>query len=78
MDRSIDAVYDAFLEVQLHGSKMLDEKCIMNIFSPFYEELPKLEDYITYYFEEKELNVIGSCTKKDCVLAVDKARAELF
>eukprot|EP00957_Ditylum_brightwellii_P201432 15325599-Ditylum_brightwellii.AAC.1 len=78
MGRSIDTVCEAFLEVQLDGSKMLDEDFIMNIFSPFYEELLELDDCIAYYFEEKELNVIGSCTKKDHVLAIDEARAELF
>eukprot|EP00957_Ditylum_brightwellii_P130698 9970640-Ditylum_brightwellii.AAC.1 len=78
MGRSIDMVYEAFLEIQLDGTKMLDEDCIMNIFSLFYEELPELEDYITYYFEEMKSNMIESCTKKDHVLAIDKARAELF
>eukprot|EP00957_Ditylum_brightwellii_P085755 6524035-Ditylum_brightwellii.AAC.1 len=78
MERAIDSVYKVFLEVQLDGSKVLDEDFIMNIFSPFCEELPELEDCITYYFEEKELNVIGSCTTVDCVLAIDEARAEIF
>eukprot|EP00957_Ditylum_brightwellii_P061045 4633678-Ditylum_brightwellii.AAC.1 len=78
MGRAIDTVYEAFLEAQLDGSKMLDEDFIMNIFSPFHEELPELEDDIAYYFEERESNVNGSCTKRDCVLAIDEARAELF
>jgi hypothetical protein len=52
------------------GEKMLDKDFIMNIFSPLYEELPELKELITYFFEEKELNVLGSYSCSDCVLAI--------
>jgi hypothetical protein len=57
---------------------MLDEDFIMNIFSPLYDELPELKEYLTYYFEEKESNVTGSFRQGDCVLAIDLAKCEVF
>ncbi len=50
----------------------------MNIFSPLYNEILPLKQYLDYHFEEKEGNVIGSNNDHDCVLAIDKAMAELF
>ena len=57
---------------------MLNEDYIMNIFQPLYEKLPELKEYLTWYFKEKETNVIGSNKKGDRVHGVEKARAELF
>ncbi len=51
---------------------------IMNIFSPLYEEIPLLKQYLNYHFKEKEGNVIGSNKEHDRVLAIDEAMAELF
>jgi hypothetical protein len=50
----------------------------MGIFSPLYEELPELKAYLEYFFEEKESNVIGSCSRDNCVLAIDLAKCEVF
>ena len=35
-----DIVYGAFREVEADGNKFLDEKFIMNLFSPLYDQLP--------------------------------------
>ena len=78
MGRALDAVYVAFKKVALDGSLLLNEDFIMNIFEPFYAELPKLKDHIDYYFEEKECNVIGSFRRIDRELAIDAARPEIF
>ena len=78
MRRVIVLMCDAFLEVELNGELMLDEDFIMGIFSPLYVELPEFEQYLTYFFEEKESNVIGSCSRGDCVLAIDLAKCEVF
>ncbi len=51
-------MYNAFVEVESDEELMLDEDFIMNILSPLYAELPELKEYLTYYFEEKESNVI--------------------
>jgi hypothetical protein len=78
MGRAIDLMYDAFSEVESNGELMLDEDFIMRIFSPLYGELPEFEEYLTYFFEEKESNVIGSCSRGDRVLAIDLAKCEVF
>ena len=78
MGRAIDLVYDVFLEVESNGELMLGEDFIMGIFSPLYVELPEFEQYLTYFFEEKESNVIVSCSRGDRVLAIDLAQCEVF
>jgi hypothetical protein len=78
MGRAVDLMYNAFVEVESDGELMLDEDFMMNIFSPLYAELPELKEYLTYYFEEKESNVIGSCSQVNRVLAIDLAKCEVF
>eukprot|EP00957_Ditylum_brightwellii_P119713 9133664-Ditylum_brightwellii.AAC.1 len=60
------------------GSKGLDEDYMMNIFSSLGDILPQFKKYLKYMFEEKESNIIDSCSKEDHVLAIDGAVAELF
>ena len=43
MGRAVDLMYNAFVQVESDGEKMLDEDFIMNIFSPLYAEIPELE-----------------------------------
>ena len=69
---------DRIIGVAQDGEKMLDEDFIMNILSPLYAEIPELEEYLTYFFDEKELNVVGSCSRSDQVLAIDLAKCEVF
>ncbi len=69
MGRAVDLMYNAFVEVKLDRELMLDEDFIMGIFSPLYKELPELKAYLEYFFEEKESNVIGSCSRDNLVLA---------
>jgi hypothetical protein len=78
MGRGITFLHDAFVDVQGDGALMLDKNFIMNIFSPLYEEIPPLKEYLDCHFEEKEGNVIGSHKQMECVLAIDEAMAELF
>ena len=78
MIRAVDLMYNAFVQVESDGKNMLDEDFIMNIFSPLYAELPELEENLTYFFEEKESNVVGSYSQSDWVLAVDLAKCEVF
>ena len=78
MGRAVDLMYNAFVEVESDGELMLDEDFIMGIFSPLYKELPEFNGYLEYFFEEKESNVIGSCSQEDRVLAIDLAKCEVF
>ena len=78
MGKALTLLHDAFVDVQGDGALLLDDIFIMNIFSPLYEEIPPLKEYLNYHFEEKEGNVIGSCKEHERVLAIDEAMAELF
>ncbi len=71
-------MYNAFVQVESDGKKMLDKDFIMNICSPLYAVLPELEEYLSYFFEEIELNVVGSYSWSDWVLVVDLAKCEVF
>jgi len=79
MGRAVDLMYNnAFVQVESDGEKMLDKDFIMNILSPLYAEIPELEEYLTYFFEEKKSNVVGSYSRSDRVLAIDLAKCEVF
>ena len=78
MGRALDLIYHAFVKIQADGSLLLIYDFIMNIFSPLYDELPELKDYLDFHLEEKEGNVIGSVKEKDRVLVIDEAMEELF
>jgi hypothetical protein len=50
----------------------------MKIFCPLYSDLPEFEEYISYYFENKEGNIVASVQSKHRVLSINKAMAELL
>ncbi len=60
------------------ASLLLEEEFVMHIFASLYDELLPFKEYLDYHFEEKEGNVIGSRKEEACVLAIDKAMAELL
>jgi hypothetical protein len=76
--RALDLMYNSFIDITVDGDKFLDEDYVMNIFKPLYEELPELDSHLTYYFKDKEANVICSCKASDQVLAIDGAVAKIF
>ena len=78
MPRALGLMYNTFIEIQANGNKFLDEDFIMKIFEPLYTDMPELETYLTFYFEEKEANVVGSRKLDDCMLAIDGDVAELL
>ena len=78
MPRALDLMYNTFIEIHANGDKFLDEYFIMKIFEPLYTDLPELETHLTYYFEEKEANFVGSCKRDDRMIDMDLAVAELF
>ena len=66
---------NTLIEIQANGDKFLDEDFTMKIFEPLHTEMPELETYLTFYFEEKEANVVGSRKQDDHVLVIDLAVA---
>eukprot|EP00957_Ditylum_brightwellii_P154536 11761218-Ditylum_brightwellii.AAC.1 len=60
------------------GRKGLDEDYMMNIFLSIGDILPPFKKYLKYMFEEKESNIIDSCSKEDRMLVIDGAVAKLF
>ena len=78
MGRVIDLVYDAFVAIQADGTLILNYNFMMGIFGDLQTELPEFNTYMTWYFEEKENNLIGSTSKAQCVLSVDKGTEMLF
>ena len=49
MSTAIDRLYDALLEIERDGKKILDEEFMMNIFYPL--NLPPLDEYMKFVFE---------------------------
>jgi hypothetical protein len=78
MGRVIDLVYDAFVDIQADGALILDYDFMMGIFGELQTELPEFSTYMTWFFEEKEANPIGSSSKDERVLSVDKGTEMLF
>ena len=74
----IDLVYDAFVNLQADGTLIINYDFMMGIFGELQTELPEFSMYMTRYFEEKEINPIGSTSKAHCVLSVDKGTEMLF
>lgn len=77
MGRAINLVYDSFVSIQANGSLILDYDFMMCIFGELQHELPEFNTYMTWYFKEQESNSIGSSSKAENVLSIDK-RTELF
>jgi hypothetical protein len=78
MGCAIDLLHADFVKVREEPQLILDYEFIMTIFEPLYEQLPEFSDYMDYYKEEKEGNVIGSMKTSDRVLVIDEAMHELF
>ena len=58
--------------------QFLDYEYVMNIFEPLYKQLPEFQEYMDFYKEEKEGNMIGSSKQSDRVVVIDEAMHELF
>ena len=78
MGRVIDLIYDAFVAIQSDGSLILDYDFMMGIFADLQKEMPEFNTYMTWFFEEKECNTIGSSSKSQRVSSVDRGAEMLF
>ena len=78
MARSIDLVYNAMLKIQKNNKLFLKEDFMMNILKPLYSKLPELDDYLSWYFEEKNNYVAGTKEKSVCKKGMKLVCKELF
>jgi hypothetical protein len=78
MARSIDLVYVAMLKIQKNNKLFLKEDFMMNILKPLYSKLPKLDDYLSWYFEEKNNYVAGTKEKGVYKKGMKLVHEELF
>jgi len=76
--RVIDLIYDAFIAIQSDGSLILDYDFMIGIFADLQKEMPEFNTYMTWFFNKKECNTIGSSSKSQRVLSVDKGAEMLF
>ena len=78
MGEALDLMNDAFKDVVNDGKLLLDEDFIMHIFDPISKRVPPFDEYMTFMFEEKEGNVVGSTDEEDRVVPYDLIRCECF
>ena len=78
MASAIDLAYSAFLKIETNPLLMLWESFVMEIFKPLYRKLPELEDYLSYYFEDKETCSFGSKGVDDRLKGIKLVREEVF
>ena len=71
-------IYHAFVAIQADGRLIINYDFMMGIFSDLQQELPEFNISMTWYYEEKECNSIGSSSKSQRVLSVDKGTEMLF
>ena len=78
MCMAVDLVYNTFLKVETNGRLMLCESFIMKIFKPLYKKLPELEEYLDWYFEEKETQVFGIMDADSRKKGIKIVKSEIF
>ncbi len=78
MAKPINLVYNAFNKIESDGKLMLDENFMMNIFKPLYKQLPELEDYLDWFFGEKQNMVYGSADKESRKPGMEMAKSQAF
>jgi len=78
MGHVIDILYNVFCEIKDCGELFLDLDFMMNIISTLYEQLLEFKEYLDYFIEQKETNVIGSSKGADHVFGIDEVMVDLF
>ena len=73
MGRAVDLLHSTFRRICNKPKLLLNYEFVMNTFQPLYHQLPEFHDYMDYFKEQKEGNVIGSSKLSDHVLVIDKA-----
>ena len=62
----------------LAAGLFIDDDFMMSLFAPLYEQLPELQEFLDWYFEEKQNYVAGGQTKLDRKKGMKLVREELF
>ena len=63
MGRAVDLLYSACHEFRDNGELFLDYDFMMGIFADLQKEIPEFNTYMTWFFNKKECNTIGSSSK---------------
>ena len=74
MGKAIDLLHSAFTQINDASELFLDYENVMNIFEPLYEQHPEFQEYMDFYKEEKEGNIIGS---RQCMSCSFRQRKEI-
>ena len=64
MANVVDIMDKAFNKVVTDGSKMMNEKFMMDMFSKLTRKIPPFADYLTYMFSENEAIWLGHVQKR--------------
>ena len=72
MGRAINLLHSAFLKIHNKPELLLDYEFVINIFQPLFCQLPEFHDYMDYFKEQKEGNVIGSPSCQNMFLSLTK------
>lgn len=78
MGKTVDLMEAVFQKISDDGNLILEEEFMMNIFSPIVDKVPPMKGYLSYMFEEKEANALGSLAEKDRWLPYDELILQLF
>lgn len=78
MPKVLDLMDQAFAEIIEDGDMMLDDDFMMEIFKPLARSIEPFQDYLTFIFEGKRSNRVGSRAEEDKVLPWHLVREELF
>ncbi len=65
MGLTVDLMEAGFEKISTDRKLILEEEFMMNIFLPIVTKVPPMKEYLTYMFEEKEANALGSCAEID-------------
>ena len=74
----VDIMDKAFYEVLIDSEKLIDEDSMMGIFYGTTKNLPPLQEYLDFIFDNTQDSLVGSDKEEDKVLPWYLLRSELF
>ena len=78
MPEALDLMDVAFGKVADDGDLLLDEDFMMGMFEPLLSKINPFQDYMTYMFDEKRANLVGSNDKDDRIFPFQLLKDELW
>ena len=74
-----DIVFEAFKLIANDGEKFLDKDFMLKMYSPLYEQLPELQQFLEWFFQERKSYPVGvKRNGQEWILVIDETVAELF